>query len=63
MLHSEGCVITVVGLAGSLFRLAEKSDGHRTECDKETNSSDVTSEYRVSLLRGSLFKTPKTKKP
>ena len=42
-----------------LFRLAEKSDVHRTECDKETNSSDVTSEYRVPAvagLRGSLLR-------
>ena len=35
------------------------SDRMRQTClpaGRETNSSDVTSEYRVSLLRGSLFK-------
>jgi len=39
-----------------LFRLAEYRPACWTdECDKETNSSGLVPEYRVSLLRGSLF--------
>jgi len=46
-----------------LFRLAEYRPAHFSdECDKETNSSGLVPEYRVSLsadkaglLRGSLF--------